>query len=155
MHNEYSVHCLAYKVYDICSFFYYYFLGFLGLSLKAWHLSELHPSSGFETWRCPFTKSACSCLTFVCGGVWEAKEERGREALGWWDAIWREAGLLPPMGDFSPGLNSWHLHSDSEWEPHGTSRPCARSFSVLGGPGSHSSSHVCVFSFSLRSNVIQ
>ena len=28
--------------------------------------------------------------------------------MGCWDAIWREAGLLNPLGDFSLDLNSWH-----------------------------------------------
>lgn len=75
---------------------------------------------------------SCMVLTFIFREVMKDGEERWGEALGYWDAIWREAGLLNPLGDFSLDLNSWHLDSDSEWQPDGT-QPCAHTISVLKG----------------------
>ena len=79
---------------------------------------------------------SCMVLTFIFREVMKDGEERWGEALGYWDAIWREVGLLNPPGDFSLDLNSWHLDSESEWQPDGT-QPCAHTISVLKGKQTH------------------
>lgn len=44
---------------------------------------------------------SCMVLTFIFREVMKDGEERWGEAVGCWDAIWREAGLLNPPGDFT------------------------------------------------------
>lgn len=86
-------------------------------------------------------------FTSIYGEVRKAKKEKDREKP-WNGAIWREAGLLNPVGDVSLGLNSLHLDSDLEWKPHGTQDPMLiPSMSSKGEPWPHSFSRFCVFTF--------
>ena len=77
--------------------------------------------------RCMYASSekrVLSFLTFIFREVMKDGEERWGEALGYWDAIWREVGLLNPPGDFSLDLPkhyrciSHSVVSDS-LRPHG------------------------------------